>query len=209
MSNSVFIPGRFRALALFLVVMAWPFASLAGEEWTVEELMKGLSEVTHAQLEFRETRQSVFVITDITTEGNMEYRAPDYIEKNTLSPFKEKVVISGDRMEVNKEIDTGKMDEMEATQKYSVQSHPLLKAAVESIRALLAGNFIMLTDNYTMILDGERSAWNLSLAPRSEEILEHIQEIRLAGEEYMIREVITIQADGDESKLELSYLHLE
>ena len=184
-------------------------AAAAEASWSVEQLMRELSEVKHAKLEFTETKQSIFVITDITTEGNMEYRAPDYIEKNTLTPFKERVVISGDSMEIKKEIDTGKMKELEQTQTYSVQSHPLLKAAIESIRALLAGNFTLLEENYIMILEGDRGSWNMSLAPKSEEILEHIQEIRLTGEGFEIREVVTIQADGEESKLELSYLLLE
>ena len=156
-----------RAILLVLIsVLLLPCALAGDANWSVEQLMKGLSEVRHAKLEFTETKQSIFVITDITTRGNMEYRAPDYIEKNTISPFKERVVISGDSMEIKKEIDTGKMDELEQTQRYSVQSHPLLKATIESIRALLAGNFVMLTENYTMIFEGDRVAWNFSLFPK-------------------------------------------
>jgi hypothetical protein len=84
-----------------------------------------------------------------------------------------------------------------------------LKAAVESIQAMLAGDFTMLTENYILHLDGERESWQLNLVPKSAEILEHIEQINLAGVDTEIREIVTIQADGDESKMELTYQLLE
>jgi hypothetical protein len=59
------------------------------------------------------------------------------------------------------------------------------------------------------VLTGPRSAWELSLVPTADDILEHIERINLSGEETQIRKVVTIQADGDESTLELSYILLQ
>jgi outer membrane lipoprotein-sorting protein len=183
--------------------------SLAQDEWGIEDLMGELSRVKHAKLEFRETKKSIFLITNTTIEGNMEYRAPDYIEKNTLSPFLENLVIDGDTMVIEKIPTTGKVDDAVRTQTYSVESHPMLKAAVESIRAMLAGNYTTLTESYQIVLTGSRSAWELSLVPTADDILEYIERINLSGEETQIRKVVTIQADGDESTLELSYILLQ
>ena len=184
-------------------------ASLAQDEWGIEDLMGDLSRVKHAKLKFRETKKSIFLIINTTIEGNMEYRAPDYIEKNTLSPFLEKLVIDGDTMIIEKFPTTGKVDDAVRTQTYSVESHPMLKVAVESIRAMLAGNYTTLTENYQIVLTGPRSAWELSLVPTADDILEYIERINLSGEGTQIRKVVTIQADGDESTLELSYILLQ
>ncbi len=185
-------------------------SAVANEEvWDVKILMQRLSEVSHAEIDFVETKKSILLVTNVTLEGKMDYRAPDFIEKITESPFYEKVVINGDSMVVEKTVKLGKDDEIQQLQEFSVDSNPLLKAAVESIRAMLAGNFELLTENYILQLDGERNAWQLSLVPKSSEILEYIEQINLTGADTEIRKVVTIQADGDESKLELTYQLLE
>lgn len=192
-----------------LIVYAGQGIPQTTEDWTIESLMVELSQVKHAKLEFLETKKSIFLITDTTIQGDMEYRAPDYIEKNTLSPFLEKVIIDGDTMSIEKTPTTGKQENLVLAQTYSVESHPVLKAAVESIRAMLAGNYDALKESYIIELSGPRTAWELSLAPKSDEILEYIEKINLAGEGIQIGKVVTIQADGDESTLELSYTLLQ
>jgi len=174
-------------------------------EWNVEVLMRELSRVTHAKLDFIETKKSIFLITDTTLEGVMEYRAPDYIEKFTMSPFQEKVVIDGDSMLIEKTLSAGKQENMVIPQTYSVESHPVLKVAVESIRAMLAGDFEILTAGYIATLIGSRDNWELNLEPKEAEILEYIESINLSGKDIRITKVVTIQADGDASNLELSY----
>jgi len=174
-------------------------------EWNVEVLMRELSRVTHAKLDFIETKKSIFLITDTTLEGVMEYRAPDYIEKFTMSPFQEKVVIDGDSMLIEKTLSAGKQENMVIPQTYSVESHPVLKVAVESIRAMLAGDFEILTAGYIATLIGSRDNWELNLEPKETEILEYIESINLSGKDIRITKVVTIQADGDASNLELSY----
>jgi hypothetical protein len=174
-------------------------------EWNVEVLMRELSRVTHAKLDFIETKKSVFLITDTTLEGVMEYRAPDYIEKFTMSPFQEKVVIDGDSMLIEKTLSAGKQENVVIPQTYSVESHPVLKVAVESIRAMLAGDFEILTTGYIATLIGTRDNWELNLEPKETEILEYIESINLSGKDIRITKVVTIQTDGDASNLELSY----
>ena len=97
---------------------------------------------------------------------------------------------------------------MVRSQVVSVQSHPLLKAAVESIRSMLAGDYKTLKENYDVQMSGSREAWELSLVPKIDEILSHVSEIQLSGDDIRIAKVVTIQADGDESILALTYRNL-
>ena len=194
-------------VAMALTVMMTGISNLLADdsEWNVEALMHELSEVSHAKLDFTETKKSIFLITDTTIEGVMEYRAPDYIEKFTMSPFQERVIIDGDSMLIEKTLSSGKQEEVVIPQTYSVESHPALKAAIESIRAMLAGDVDILTAGYVATITGTRDNWELNLEPKEAEILEYIESISLSGEDIHIKKVVTIQADGDESKLELSY----
>ena len=197
--------------AVILGVVAMSVATVpaqANQDWTVETLMQALSEVEHAELDFKETRKSILLITDLTTRGTMEYRSPDFIEKVTLSPFMETVTIDGDTMTLKKENDSSKQDNVVRSQVVSVQSHPLLKAAVESIRSMLAGDYETLRESYDVSMTGSREAWELSLVPRIDEMLSHVAEIQLSGDDIRIAKVVTIQPDGDETLLALTYRNL-
>ena len=195
---------RLRVFAGLLALA--PLVCSGSDQWNFETLMGELAEVTHARLEFAETKKSIFLIVDTTIEGEMEYRAPDYIVKETLTPFNEKVVIDGEYMSIEKTPSSGKSETQIGVQNYSVDSHPLLKAAVESMRAMLAGNYAMIKDNYDIDFQGERESWSLSLVPRQPQIQEHIERLDLVGSGTMIAKVVTIQADGDVTTLELSYI---
>ena len=203
--------GLYRACAFSLpLCLAGSFQCIASDDdWNAETLMKELSQITHVKLDFAETRSSAFLFIDLVVEGNMEYRAPDYLLKNTVEPVTERVLISGDEMLVEQVLKEGKGEETTLVRRYSVQSHVLLQATVESIRALLAGNFGMLVENFEMDLSGARDHWQLSLVPRSETILESVVKITLSGESTRVNEIVTIHADGDETILHLTYRLLQ
>ncbi len=194
------LPPAFCLSVLFACSTAY-----ADTSWKIEALMEAFSQVEHAKLDFVETKKSIFLITDTVLKGVMEYRAPDYIEKQTRTPFNERVVIDGDSMTIEKTPSMGKQEDVVIVQTYSVESHPVLKAAIESIRAMLAGNYEVLSDNYSIELKGQKQAWELTLKPKADDILQHIEAINLSGSDVRIRKVVTIRPDGDEATLELSY----
>ena len=49
----------------------------------------------------------------------------------------------------------------------------------------------------------------MNLVPRDEIIREHIEKIELSGQDTKVGEIVTIQADGDESTMKLSYLLIQ
>ena len=118
--------------------------------------------------------------------------------------------IDGDNMRIEKFSTSGKTtEEVSQVQNYSIQSHPVLKAAVESIRFMLAGNLEQLEQSYILNLEGNQQNWVLNLEPMTSEIQTYISGMRLTGNDIRIEEIVTIQADGDESVLELSYKQIE
>jgi outer membrane lipoprotein-sorting protein len=199
-------------LCLFTVMacmLLMPVANAAGKSWTVKRLMWELSQISYARLNFVETRQSMFLSTDMVIEGNILYRAPDYIEKVTVSPMSEKIVVDGDTMLVEKLVYSRDNEAVVETKHYSIESHPVLKATVGSIRYILAGNSEMLGEYYEMSISGQCENWTLELTPRTVEISDYAQKIILSGNESSILRYVTIQADGDESVMTLTYDRLE
>ena len=171
--------------------------------------MHQFSRTVHAKLDFRETRNSAFIVTDLVTEGNIEYRQPDYIEKNTVSPIVERIVIDGDSMSIEKAVHSRKGDDMVQIQKYPVQSHPVLAVAVASLRAMLGGNVVRIRKDFEIKLEGSRADWQLNLTPTNPEILKYFDQIVLYGNDARIQKVVSIQTDGDQSMLELTYQLLQ
>ena len=190
-------------------MLLMPVANAAGNSWTVKRLMWELSQVSYARLNFVETRQSMFLATDMVIEGNIEYRAPDHIEKVTVSPMSEKILVDGDTMLVEKIAYSKDHYAVVKTKHYSIESHPVLKATVGSIRYILAGNSEMLGEYYEMSISGQCENWTLELIPRTVEIADYLQKIILSGNESSILRYVTIQADGDESVMTLTYNRLE
>ena len=200
---------RIYAFSLALCLAASVPCIASNDDWNVEILMEELSQVTHVQLDFVETRASAFLFIDLVVEGNMEYRAPGYLLKNTVKPVKETVLISGDEMTVKQVIEEGKGEEDTLVRRYSVQSHVLLQATVESIKALLSGDFGRLLENFEMDLSGERGDWQLNLIPKSAVIIESVAKIILSGAGIQVNEIVTTHADGDETLLHLTYRLLQ
>ncbi len=177
--------------------------------WDVSGLMHQFSRIVHAKLVFKETRRSEFVMTDLVTKGHIEYRQPDYIEKNTVSPIVEKVVIDGDSMSIEKTGTVGKHDDMVQIQRYPVKSHPVLTITVESLRAILVGDIDRLNEGFEIKLDGSRTDWKLDLTPKTPEILKYFKQVMLYGSDARIQKVVLIQADGDQSTVDLTYQLLQ
>jgi outer membrane lipoprotein-sorting protein len=105
--------------------------------------------------------------------------------------------------------DAIKNDAVAETKHYSLESHPVLKATVGSIRYILAGNSEMLSEYYEMSISGQCENWTLELTPRKVEISDYAQKIILSGNESSILKYVTIQADGDESVMTLTYDRLD
>ncbi len=205
--NISHLPVRNLLLFLFFALSSVAFAD--EEAWDVSWLMHQFSKTAHAKLVFRETRNSAFLVTDLVTTGSIEYRHPDYIEKSTLSPIVEKVVINGDYVSIEKVVHQRKGEDVVQVQKYPVQSHPVLATAVTGLRALLAGDMTRVRKDFEIELAGSRADWQLHLIPANPEVLKYFDRIILHGSDARIQKVVSTLTDGDQSVLDLTYQFLQ
>lgn len=159
-------------------------------DWSLEKLLSGLSQVKSAQATFTEKKYISTLNAPVESSGEMIYTAPDRLEKRTLKPKPEMMLLDQDTLTLER-----------GRKKYTLQlgDSPELAALIESVRGTLAGDREALEKNYTVTLQGTQSNWTLQLIPLDQKALQQVKQIRLRGTNDDILEIDVLQSDGDRS----------
>jgi outer membrane lipoprotein-sorting protein len=174
------------ALGLVLALAAAP--ALAA--WDLQQLMDSLAQNKAGRATFVETKRLAVLSKPIESSGELLYTAPDKLEKRTLKPKPESMVVDGDALTVER-----------GSLKYQLQlqAYPEIAAFIESIRGTLAGDRKALERNYRLALGGSAEAWVLELLPLNEKMKAVVQRIRISGMRDQVGSIEISQADGDSS----------
>ena len=172
---------------------ATPSAAGAGQ-WTLDRLMSTLAQNKSGHASFTETKYLAIADKPIESAGELAFVAPDHLEKVTVSPKPERLVVDGDKLTVERN-----------QRKYTVSlaHYPELAAFIESIRATLAGNRYVLEQLYKVAIGSHGDDWSLTLTPLDSRMLKTVQTIKLDGTRDVLRTVVIEQADGDHSVMQL------
>ncbi|WP_322048425.1 outer membrane lipoprotein carrier protein LolA [Paraburkholderia sp. J67] len=169
-------------------------SSSASGNWTLDRLMSTLAQHKAGRATFTETKYLSIATQPIESSGELSFVAPDHLEKNTLSPKPEHLVVDGDMLTVERN-----------NHKYTLAlaRYPELGAFIESIRATLTGNRPALEQTYQVALSGSGDDWTLTLTPRNAQMLKTVSSITLEGTRDALRSVAIQQAGGDHSLMRL------
>lgn len=182
-------------IACGIVIAA--FSSSAFAAWDIQQLMQNLSQNKSGRATFVEKKYIAVLDKPVESSGDLLYTAPDRLEKRTLKPKPESMVINGNELQVER-----------GRQKHRVQlqNYPELAAFIDSIRGTLAGDLKALERNYQLSLEGTAERWTLQLVPVGEKMRAVVQRIRIAGVADDVRSVEITQADGDHSLMTIEKL---
>ncbi|HYL04154.1 MAG TPA: LolA-related protein [Steroidobacteraceae bacterium] len=160
----------------------------------LDELMQLLSARRHGRVTFTEVQHLAILDRPLESSGELLYDAPDRLEKRTLRPVEETLVLAH-----------GVLTATRGRHSHSVElaAHPEAAPLVESIRATLAGDRAALERVFSVALDGDLAHWTLTLAPRDSAAAHAVREVRITGARAGIATVEILQADGDRSVLTL------
>lgn len=174
------------ALSAFFLTLNYSYAA----DWTMDQLMTALARTQPEKVRFTEKKYISTLDRPIVSSGEMLYTPPDKLEKRTLKPQPELMLLDGDRLVLER-----------GRNKYAMQldDSPELAALIESVRATLAGDRRSLEFNYVVALQGSRERWTLLLTPSNPQALQTVKRIRLSGTNGEVKEVEVLQADGDRS----------
>ncbi|MGU7781472.1 outer membrane lipoprotein carrier protein LolA [Burkholderia sp. PU8-34] len=183
------------AAAAATVALAAPaHAADTGSTWNLDRLMATLAQHKSGHATFTETKYLSIAAQPLESSGELVFVAPDHLEKHTLSPKPEHLVVDGDMLTVERN-----------NRKYTLAlaRYPELGAFIDSIRATLAGNRFALEQVYKVALTGRGDDWTLTLTPLDTRMLKVVSTITLDGTRDVLRSVAIRQADGDHSLMRL------
>ena len=165
------------------------------QAWGLPDLMHMLAKHKSANATFTEKKFIALMDQPLESAGELSYTAPDKLEKRTLMPKAETMILDGDRLSMQR---AGRR-----RMSVSLQSRPEAAAFVESVRGTMAGDLSALQKYYTLELAGRAEAWKLTLVPTQPGMLKIMSRIRIEGTQDAITLIIFDQADGDRSEMRI------
>lgn len=198
---------RLSCFMLFSMVIANVAANVAmASSNTRENVMRALAGVESAVAEFVEVRESGFLTSQLIVKGRISYQSPDKLQRSVAEPYVEEITIDGDTMTLMREKDTTEGESRVVKQRVSLESAPIVRSVVESVRSTLAGDLSRLEELFDIEWQSSTENWTMMLKPIDERLQESITSIELTGNASKIETITTVESDGDESKMTLTYL---
>ena len=179
----------FRLCALvWLALLVSPIVQAA--PLSIAQLMANLAKHPQGAATFTEKKYLSILDQPVESSGELLFVPPARLEKRTLKPKVETLVLDGDVLTVERQMQRHVLQ---------LKDYPEVAGMIESIRATLAGDRKALERVYHLALDGGHERWTLVLTPLDPRVGAVIARIRMEGVKDVVRSVEILQADGDRS----------
>jgi hypothetical protein len=152
---------------------------------------------------FVERRHSVLFRSPPEARGTLYFKPPALLEREVVSPRKEKVRIDAETVTLRTEGADGKTTERKA----SLVTIPQLANLVVTIRATLAGDLATLRKSYVVAMKQPLPHWRVELTPIAgidEQATAGVSQISIAGDGGEVERIEFTEASGDRTELLLS-----
>jgi Outer membrane lipoprotein carrier protein LolA-like len=184
----------FMALAICCAVGATPLRGAPADLRDLDQVMGMLALRQHGRVEFIEQQFLAVLSRPLESSGELRYDAPDRLEKRTLKPHTETLVLTGEVLTVERAHSRRVMD---------LHAYPQVLPFVESIRATLAGDRKALERLFRLDFAGSVSRWTLTLVPLESKVKQSVSQVRIDGAGDQLLKVEIRQPDGDRSLMTL------
>ena len=165
-------------------------AGAAGSEDGLQRLMQKLSQRQHGHVAFVEHQWIAVLDKPVESSGELFFDAPGRLEKRTLLPKPESVVLEQGNVTIRRGA---------KSRTFALRDYPQFGPIIDSIRATVAGDLAALQQHYQLDFQPEGARWTLKLTPRDKALAAQIAFIRVAGAGEFIREIEMDRSNGDRS----------
>jgi hypothetical protein len=186
------------------LIMLWCLASAAAyaeemqtpqpTEWGLPQLMQSLAQVQSSQAKFVERKYLGILIAPLDSSGTLSFQAPGHLEKHTLKPKAESLVLDQGVLTIDSYARNIKRTLV-------LQEYPAVWASVESIRSTLAGDLPTLQRFYKIKLKGNATKWSMLLIPIEQRTRQVMSEIVISGRGAHVTNIETTEPNGDHSMM--------
>lgn len=160
----------------------------------LDDVMGLLAMRKHGRVEFIEQQFIAVLKRPIESSGELRYDAPDRLEKRTLKPRAETLLLAGGTLTVERARSRRVMD---------LNAYPQILPFIESIRATLAGDRAALERLFRLEFTGSVSRWTLTLIPLDSKMKQSVAQVRIDGTADQLIKIEIRQPDGDRSLMTL------
>lgn len=170
-------------------------APAASPGWTLETLLPALAARDPVRMRFAERHFVAILEQPIDTTGELRFSPPDRLEKRSLGPRSERLVLDGQTLTIERDGLRRSVD---------LASVPEAAALAQGLRAVLNGDAAALKRDFSVRVDGTRARWTLELVPRQASVARLIEHIRIGGEHGEVSTIDVQQSSGDRSVMRVS-----
>jgi Outer membrane lipoprotein carrier protein LolA-like len=187
-------PGRRGLLGVVLAAAVGVLGIVAtpASAQDLDQLMALLAKRQHGHVSFVEKHFLAVLDRPVESSGELLYDAPDRLEKRTLKPKPETVILEHGVITAHRG---------HRTYVLNLSDYPQIVPLIDSIRATLAGDRASLEHFFKVTLDGSLEHWTLLLLPSDPSVGKSVKQIRIEGVQDAIHTVEIQQSDGDRSLL--------
>lgn len=194
--TSAHIRGLVCALALAPVfASSWALDHRSLDHWTLDQLMQALAKAPPKEARFTEKKTFALLDRPVQSSGVLSYRSPDRLEKRTIKPKPETMVVQGDILTLQRGTHTFTLQ---------LQKQPELAGLIDSIRGTLSGSRQALERSFKLHLEGPAESWTLTLFPIDAKLATNVHLIRIGGSQAQVSSIEVIQTDGDRSMMTIT-----
>jgi hypothetical protein len=169
-------------------------AMLCADMSDLDAVMGLLAMRRHGRVEFVEQQFLAILDHPVESSGELRYDAPDRLEKRTLRPRPETLVLAGGELTVER---NGRVRVLD------LHRYPQVLPFVESIRATLAGDRSALEKIFHVDFAGSMARWTLTLVPLDHQLMRTVKQVQIDGSRDQLLRVEIRQTDGDRSLMTL------
>jgi Outer membrane lipoprotein carrier protein LolA-like len=162
--------------------------------FTLAQLMKSLAQRKHGEVPYVEEDDFALLDRPVKSSGVLVYDAPNHLEKRTLQPKRQSLILDGDELTVRR----GHRD-----YRLQLSEYPQVAPLVDAMRDTLAGNQQALEKVFKVGLTGSAADWKLRLVPLDEDLARKVSRVQITGAHAEIRTVEILEVGGDRSLMRL------
>ncbi len=170
-------------------------AFAAAPDATLDSVLELLAQRRHGHAIYTEQIDSPLLKRPLHTSGELFFDAPDRLEKKTLVPVPQDLIVEGDLVTI-----------VHGRHRASMQlsDYPQLSPLLNGIRATLAGDRATLEKEFQLALTATGSAWSLDLQPLASESKPLYKHIEIRGVDGRVQGVTLERASGERTTMTLS-----
>lgn len=171
-----------------------PGAPTSSAPAALDEVLHLLAARRQGEVSFVEQKFMALLKRPAESSGELLYDAPNRLEKRTLEPRPETLVLLGSELTVERNHHARVLD---------LQSYPQVLPFIESIRATLAGDRAALERLFRLDFSGGLARWTLVLTPLDAAVAKTVATVQIDGMRDDLIRVEIRETDGDRSLMTL------